>query len=56
MKYTETNKQAIIKRAWDTAEKAGITDCEFVACNILEIDEKWHGQFDAVLLTIGAIC
>ncbi|MCL2235560.1 MAG: class I SAM-dependent methyltransferase [Defluviitaleaceae bacterium] len=46
----------IIKQARDTAEKAGITGCEFVACNILEIDEKWYGKFDAVLLTIGAIC
>ena len=40
----------------ETAAKAGITNCDFVACNILEIPAEYHGQFDVILLTVGAIC
>lgn len=46
----------IIQQAKDTATKADIKNCEFVACNILEIHSKYHGKFDAILLTVGAIC
>ncbi|MCL2855326.1 MAG: class I SAM-dependent methyltransferase [Defluviitaleaceae bacterium] len=46
----------IIEQARETTEKAGIKGCEFVACNILDIPDKYHNQFDVVLLTIGAIC
>ena len=46
----------IIQQARETAEKAGIKNCEFLACNILEIPDKYHRQFDVVMLTIGAIC
>jgi len=46
----------IIQQARETAVKAEISGCEFVACDILEIPDKYHGQFDVVLLTIGAIC
>ena len=30
--------------------------CQFVAVNVLEIDERYAGLFDAVLITIGALC
>lgn len=30
--------------------------CTFVATNVLEIDESYTGMFDAVLITIGALC
>jgi len=46
----------IIAQAKDTAQKAGIENCDFVACNILEIPDSYYGQFDIVLLTVGAIC
>lgn len=37
-----------------TSEKLGLP-CEFVAANILDIGEAYHGSFDLVLFTIGAI-
>jgi len=46
----------IIQQARETAAKTEINGCEFVVCDILEIPDKYHGQFDVVLLTIGAIC
>lgn len=45
----------IIRQAADTAEKAGIGNCRFVACNILDIPEAYRGSFDFILFTIGAI-
>lgn len=30
--------------------------CEFIAANVLEIGENYIGRFDAVLITIGALC
>lgn len=45
----------IIGQARDTAEKAGIGHCTFTACDILEIPAAYHGRFDFVLFTIGAI-
>jgi len=45
----------IIAQASETAEKAGISNCRFVSCNILDIDEKYHNSFDFILFTIGAI-
>ena len=45
----------IIKQAEDTAKKAGIQNCRFLSCNILDIDETYNGQFDFILFTIGAI-
>lgn len=47
--------QNIIKQADNTAQKAGIHNCRFVACNILDIDEKYRSHFDFILFTIGAI-
>ncbi|MCL2353563.1 MAG: class I SAM-dependent methyltransferase [Defluviitaleaceae bacterium] len=46
----------IVQQGRDTAAKAGIENCDFVACNILDMPSKYHGQFDVVLVTIGAIC
>jgi len=46
----------IIGQAKQTAEKAGIKNCEFVNCNILEIPENYYGKFDFIFFTIGAIC
>lgn len=45
----------ILAQAADTAEKAGITNCRFVACNILDIPKQYHRSFDLVLFTAGAI-
>ncbi len=44
----------IIQQARDTANKAGIA-CDFVACDILEMDQKYYNQFDFIFFTIGAI-
>jgi len=30
--------------------------CEFVACNILDIDESYHDRFDYLFITMGALC
>lgn len=45
----------IIGQAKETAAKAGISNCDFLSCNILEIPEHYHNQFDFVFFTIGAI-
>lgn len=45
----------IIEQARDTAAKANIENCDFVACNILDIPKSYHNQFDFVFFTIGAI-
>jgi ubiquinone/menaquinone biosynthesis C-methylase UbiE len=45
----------IIEQARTTAQKAGITNCDFVAANILEIGEEYFNQFDLIFFTIGAI-
>ena len=45
----------IIGQARDTAQKAGIDNCRFTACNILEIPEEYNNRFDFVMFTIGAI-
>lgn len=45
----------IIKQAKENAIKTKQHNCEFVAYNILEIDEKYHNSFDFIMLTIGAI-
>ena len=45
----------IIQQARDTAQQAGIVNCEFHACSILDIPENYYGTFDYVLFTIGAI-
>ena len=45
----------IIRQAAETAEKAGIQNCRFVACNILDIPKEYDGAFEFILFTIGAI-
>ena len=45
----------IIEQARDTAVKAGIDNCSFIACNILDIPENYYNQFDFIFFTIGAI-
>lgn len=45
----------IIRQAEDTARMAGIGNCRFVPCSILDIDEQYHNCFDFILFTIGAI-
>lgn len=45
----------LIKQAKETSIKSNIP-CDFVVCNILEIDEKYYGQFDLIVITIGALC
>lgn len=46
----------ILAQAVETAEKAGITNCEFISTNILEIPDSYHNKFDFILFTIGALC
>lgn len=45
----------IIAQAEQTAEKAGITQCKFIATNVLEIGEEYNESFDFIFFTIGAI-
>jgi len=45
----------IITQARETAEKAGISNCGFISCNIFEIPDNYHNQFDVILFTIGAL-
>jgi len=46
----------ILDQAKQTANKAGIKNCEFVNCNLLEIPETYYNRFDTILFTIGALC
>ncbi len=39
----------------DRAKELGLP-CEFIAVNVLEIDEQFTDAFDFVLITIGALC
>lgn len=45
----------IIEQARETARKTAQTNCEFVACNILDMDECYYHKFDFICFTIGAI-
>ena len=45
----------IIAQAADTAQKAGLEHCQFVACDILAIPATYNERFDLILFTIGAI-
>lgn len=45
----------IIEQAKEHASISQIP-CEFVACNALDINEKYHKQFDAIFILVGAIC
>ena len=45
----------IIAQAIETAKKANIENCKFVACDILEIPPNYHNEFDFIFFTIGAI-
>lgn len=45
----------IIEQAKDTARKANIPNCDFIAADILEIDESYCNKFDFIFFTIGAI-
>lgn len=44
-----------IGQAQETTRKIGVGNCEFVACNILEIDDSYDNSFDFIFFTIGAI-
>ncbi len=45
----------IIEQARETARKANIANCDFVATNIIDIDESYYDKFDFIFFTIGAI-
>jgi len=45
----------MITHAKETAEKAGIKNCSFHACDILKISNSFYGKFDLILFTIGGI-
>jgi len=44
-----------IAQAKETARKVGIKNCEFVACNLLDIPESYHDRFDFIFFTVGGI-
>ncbi|RSK26085.1 class I SAM-dependent methyltransferase [Bacillus sp. HMF5848] len=44
----------MVKAANDVAQQVGY-NCSFVQANILEIDETYHGYFDYIVITVGAI-
>ena len=46
----------ILDQVKQTASKAGIENCEFVNCNILEIPDSYYDRYDFIFFTIGAIC
>ena len=46
----------ILGQAKQQAEKAGINNCEFVNCNILDISSEYQNKFDFILITLGAVC
>jgi SAM-dependent methyltransferase len=43
-----------IQQGKELAEKSGI-ECELIACDVLEIEASYHGQFDLVMITVGAL-
>jgi ubiquinone/menaquinone biosynthesis C-methylase UbiE len=45
----------ILEQAKETARRANITNCDFVATNIYDIDENYYNKFDFIFFTIGAI-
>lgn len=45
----------ILVQARETADKAGILNCTFVAGNVLEISKEFENAFDFIFFTIGAI-
>ncbi|MCL2632758.1 MAG: class I SAM-dependent methyltransferase [Coriobacteriia bacterium] len=45
----------IIEQARETAEKAGILNCNFEICSVLDIPAKYYRQFDFIFFTIGGI-
>lgn len=45
----------IIEQAKETAKKIAVKDCEFIACNVMEIDDSYSDSFDLIFFTIGAI-
>lgn len=45
----------ILEQARANATKAGISNCKFIATNVLEIDERFDKKFDFIFFTIGAI-
>ncbi|HSK68902.1 MAG TPA: class I SAM-dependent methyltransferase [Candidatus Limnocylindria bacterium] len=42
-------------QARDTARRAGIANCTFVEGNLLDIPTSFHGRFDFVFFTVGAL-
>lgn len=45
----------ILEQARSTADKAGIKNCSFVNCNILDIPEGFCNNFDFIFFTVGAL-
>jgi SAM-dependent methyltransferase len=45
----------ILAQAKANAQKANISNCDFVETDILEIGEDYHNKFDVIFFTIGAI-
>lgn len=45
----------IIEQAKETARQIGENGCDFIACDILKIDDSYCESFDFVFFTIGAI-
>ena len=45
----------IIEQAKETAKKIEEKHCEFIACNVMEIDDSYSSRFDLIFFTIGGI-
>ena len=45
----------ILNQAETTAREAGVSNCAFVRGDILAIEPRYHGAFDFIFFTIGAI-
>jgi SAM-dependent methyltransferase len=45
----------ILNQAETTAREAGVSNCVFVRGDILAIEPRYHGAFDFIFFTIGAI-
>jgi len=46
----------ILEQAKQMAKKAGVKNCEYVNCNILDISMDYYNKFDFIFITLGAIC
>lgn len=46
--------ESFVRQGQELSEKSGIA-CELVACDVADIPEDFYGQFDLVMITVGAL-